>query len=113
MELEATINWVSSNQGLIIALGTIATAFGALYQPARDLLRAMPRLLWNVIKFSFQFVWFVIWPARKLIAVPYEKFAAKYVEAFFDRIFEWSEKRETAKEAVTRNRSQRNMTDRS
>lgn len=99
MELEAIINWVSSNQGLIIALGTIATAFGALYQPARDLLRALPRLLWNVIKFSFQFIWFITWPARKLIAVLYEKFAAKHVEAFFDRIFEWLEKREARRES--------------
>ena len=110
MELEIIINWISSNQELVIALGAIVTAFGALYQPARDLLRALPRLLWNIVRLSFQFVWLVIWPARKLTAVLYEKFAAKYVEAFFDRIFEWFEKREAAKEAVARNRSQRNMT---
>lgn len=99
MELEAIINWVSSNQELLIALGAIATAFGALYQPARDLLQALPRLLWNVLKFSFQFIWFVIWPARKLIAVLYERFIARHVEAFFDRIFEWFEKREARHES--------------
>lgn len=94
MELEAIINWVYHNQELVIAFGAIATAFGTLYQPTRDLLRALPRLLWNVIKFSFRFIWFTAWPARKLIAVLYEKFAAKHGEAFFDRIFEWFEKRE-------------------
>lgn len=98
MELEAIINWVSSNQGPIITLGTIATAFGALYHPARDLLRALPRLPWSVIKFSFQFIWFITWPARKLIAVFYEKFAARHVETFFN-IFEWFEKREASHEA--------------
>lgn len=95
MEFEVIINWVSGNQGLVIALGAIASAFGALYQPARDLLRALPRLLWSAIKFSFQLIWFVTWPARKLIAVLYEKF----VEAFFDRIFEWFEKREARHES--------------
>lgn len=99
MELEAIINWISSNQGFVIALGAIATAFGALYQPVRDLLRALPRSLWNVIKLSFRFTRFVIWPIRKLVAVLYERFAAKHVEAFFDGIFEWLEKREAKRES--------------
>lgn len=82
MELGAIINWISNNYELVITFGAIATAFGALYQPARDLLRTLPRLLGNAIKFSLQSISSVTRPAKKLIAILYEKMPQDVLKPF-------------------------------
>lgn len=97
MNLEAITAWAWENKEIIGLFAVIATAVGALYQPTRDLLRVLPKTIWTTIRCVVLIVWIIIWPARKLIAWLYVKFVAKHVEEFFDKIFDWFEKRETAK----------------
>jgi hypothetical protein len=100
MNLDAIIAWVWEYKEIIGLLAVIATALGALYQPTRDLLSFLPKAVWEVIKFVFIVIWFVTWPIRKLIVVLYFKFAEKHVDRLFEKISDWSDKREAAKKAA-------------
>lgn len=102
MSFEVIADWLLENKEIIGIFAVIATAVGALYRPVLDLLRALPGLIWGLIKFIFQFSWFFIWPLRKLIAWSYSKFFSRHVDRTFDRIFDWFEKREAVKKAAQR-----------
>lgn len=101
MNLNAIIAWVWENKEIIGLFAVIATAIGALYQPTRDLLSFLPRAAWAIIQFSLITVWYITWPIRKIIAVLYFKFVEKHVDRLFEKISDWFEKREAAKEAAT------------
>jgi len=88
MSLDAIIDWVWENKEIIGLFAVITTALGAIYQPTRDLLKVLPKLVWSITKFTMLTAWAIIWPIRKLIAWLYVKFAAKHVEKFFDKIFD-------------------------
>lgn len=98
MSFEVIIDWLLQNKEIIGIFAVIATAVGALYHPTLDLLKALSGFVWGLIKFIFQLAWFVAWPLRKLIAFSYSKLFSKHVERAFDRMFDWFEKREAAKE---------------
>ena len=100
MSLDAIIAWVWENKEIIGLFAVIATAAGALYQPVRDLLSFLPRAAWAIIQFSLITAWYITWPIRKIIAVLYLKFAEKHVDRLFEKISDWFEKREAAKEAA-------------
>lgn len=102
MNLDTIIAWAWENKEIIGLFAVIATAVGALYQPVRDLLSFLPRAAWAIIQFSLIAVWYITWPIRKIIAVLYLKFAEKHVDRLFEKISDWFEKRETAKEAAAR-----------
>ena len=99
MSVDEIVSWGLENQELVSLFVLIATATGALYQPLRDLLRALPRLLWNIARLAFWVVWSLAWPLRKTIWLIYTKFFAQHVDSLFDRIFDWFENREDSKEA--------------
>jgi len=105
MNFDAVIAWVWENKETIGIFAVIATAIGALYQPTRDLLEVLPKMIWNIVKYTVLTIWVIIWPIRKLVAWLYEKFASKHVEKFFDNIFEWFEQREATKEIAQEQRS--------
>lgn len=100
MSLDIIIKFIWENKEIIGLLAVIATALGALYQPTRDLLGFLPRAVWEIIKFVFLILFFITWPIRRLIVILYLEFAEKYVDKFFNKIFDWFEKREAAKEAA-------------
>lgn len=99
MSVDEIVSWGLENQEVVSLFALIATATGALYQPLRDLLRALPRLLWNIARLAFWVVWSLAWPLRKIIWLIYMKFFAQHVDSLFDRIFDWFENREDRKEA--------------
>ena len=100
MSFEVITDWLLENKEIIGIFAVIATAVGALYRPALDLLKTLPGFAWSLIKFIFQFAWFVTWPLRKLIAWSYTKYFSKHIDRAFDKMFDWFEKGEAAKEAV-------------
>lgn len=102
MSFEVITDWLLGNKEIISIFAVIATAVGALYRPTLDLLKALPGFAWGLIKFIFQFAWFVAWPLRKLIAFSYSKFFSKHVDRAFDRMFDSFEKREAVKKATQR-----------
>ena len=99
MSFGEIVSWGLENQEIVSLFALIATATGALYQPVRDLLRALPRFLWNIARLAFWVAWSLAWPLRKIIRLVYMKFFAHHVDSLFDRIFDWFEKREARKEA--------------
>ena len=100
MNLHFASLWIVEHGVIIGLLAAIATAFGALYQPVRDLLKALPGFIWGVIKYSVLTAWVIIWPIRKLIAMAYGKFLSDRVDRMFDKLFDWFEAREARKEAA-------------
>lgn len=100
MNLDAVIAWVWENKEIIGLFAVIATAIGALYRPMLDLLQFLPRAAWEIVKFCLITIWFITWPLRKIIAILYFKFAEKHVERLTDKISDWLDKREAAKEAA-------------
>lgn len=104
-EAHVFINWLLGHQEILVLLAAIAAGIGALYRPMRDLIKALPKLVWVVIKYTFLTIWIIMWPIRKLIVWTYTKFLSDHVYNFFDRIFDWFEKREIAKEKLSDNNS--------
>lgn len=105
MNLDAIIAWVWENKEIISLFAVIATALGTIYQPTRDLLKVLPKIAWGIIKYSALTAWAIIWPVRKPIKWAYTKFLSDHVYNFFDRIFDWFEKREAAKEKLRENKN--------
>lgn len=100
MNLDAIIAWVWENKEIIGLFAVVATAIGALYRPMLDLLQFLPRAAWEIAKLCLIIIWFISWPLRKIIAILYFKFAEKYIEKMTDRISDWLERRESAKETT-------------
>ncbi len=100
MNIEAIISWGMANQPIIALFALAATIIGALYRPVLDLLSILPSLAWGTVKFTLLTVWMITWPIRALIAWLYEKYGAAPVEKFFDKIFEYFEKREVVKKKL-------------
>lgn len=105
IEVHVAINWLLGHREILALLAVIAAGIGALYRPVRDLIKALPRFIWVVIKYTSLTIWLIIWPIRKPIAWAYTKFLSDYVYNFFDRILDSFEKREAAKEKLHDNNS--------
>jgi len=104
MSLDNITVWIWENKEAIGLFAIVATAAGSIYQPTRDLLKVLPKVVWGIVKYTTLTAWTIIWPIRKLIEWMYIKFAAKHVEIFFNNLFEWFEKRE----AINEERSKKN-----
>lgn len=102
MDLEAIINFTLDNKEIIGLFAVIATAIGALYRPILDVIKVLPTFTWGLVKFSFQFIWFITWPFRKLVALLYGKFLSNHIDKAFDKMFDWFEKREAVKDVARR-----------
>ena len=100
MNLHEASNWLLQHAELVGLLAAIAAGAGAVYKPIRDLIKALPKFIGSVIKFALKTVWFIIWPLRKLIVWTYFKYAEKYVDQLFEKISNWLDKREVAKEKL-------------
>lgn len=100
MNLHEVSNWLLQHAELVGLLATIAAGVGAIYKPTRDLITALPKFIKSVIKFAFKTIWFIIWPLRKLVAWTYFKYTDKYVDKLFEKISNWLDKREIAKEKL-------------
>lgn len=100
MNLDAIIAWVWENKEVIGLFAVIATAIGAVYQPTRDLLSFLLRAAWAIIQFSLLTAWYITWPIRKIIAVLYFRFAERHVDRLLEKISDWFDEREAAKEAA-------------
>lgn len=100
MSIEALISWGLANQPIVALFALAATIIGGLYRPVRDLISALPSLAWNIVKFTLLIVWMITWPIRALITWLYLKYGEAPVERFFDKIFEYFEKREAAREKL-------------
>lgn len=105
IDVDVIINWLLGHQEILVLLAAIAAGIGALYRPICDLIKSLPGLVWAVIKYTFLTVWLIMWPIRKLIVWAYIKFLSDHVFNFFDKIFDWFEKREIAKEKLSDNNS--------
>lgn len=95
------ITWVWANREIISLFAVVATALGTIYQPTRDLLKALSHAVLTLVKITFQILWFVTWPLRKIVKWAYIKFLSDHIDNFFNRIFDWFEKRGSAKEGTT------------
>lgn len=109
--MHIVINWLLGHQEIIALLAVIATAIGALYRPVRDLLKALPKFIWAVIKYTFLTIWVMLWPIRKPIAWAYSKFLSAHVYNLLTRFFDWYEKREDAKEKLHATKDSLKVTD--
>lgn len=111
MNLNIVASWIWENKEVIGLFAVVVTAIGSIYQPTRDLLKVLPRIVWAVVKYTALTIWTIIWPIRKLIKWTYIKFAAKHVEIFFNNLFEWFEKREATNEERHKNKNTIEATD--
>jgi hypothetical protein len=100
MNVSTVLTWAWENREMITLIALVGTALGAIYQPTRDFLKALPYAILSLVKLTLQFVWFIVWPIRKLVAWTYTKFLSIHVDNFFNRIFDWLEMRNTAKEKL-------------
>jgi hypothetical protein len=98
MDESVVIAWIIEHKEIITLLAVVAAGIGALYRPFRDLLEIMPKLIWTILKYISLIIWFVMWPIRKPIAWLYAKYLSDHVYNILERIFEWFEEREAAKE---------------